>query len=103
MLETQLLRLSNRRLSSILAEPRFLVQIYSAEFQVSCYFAVLIDCAQQVALRPTRMVFDTSYYDALGVKPDASELEIKKAYRKLAITTHPGETTKLFYLTTVPK
>ncbi|RKF83293.1 putative domain containing protein [Golovinomyces cichoracearum] len=36
-------------------------------------------------------VVDTSYYDALGVKTDASQLEIKKAYRRLAITTHPDK------------
>ncbi|OBT90943.1 hypothetical protein VE02_00223 [Pseudogymnoascus sp. 03VT05] len=37
------------------------------------------------------MVADLTYYNALAVKPDATELEIKKAYRKLAIIHHPDK------------
>ncbi|KFZ00250.1 hypothetical protein V500_01119 [Pseudogymnoascus sp. VKM F-4518 (FW-2643)] len=38
-----------------------------------------------------KMVADLTYYNALAVKPEATELEIKKAYRKLAIIHHPDK------------
>jgi len=42
--------------------------------------------------RVVKIMADTDYYQILGVAKDASDTQIKKAYRKLAMTYHPDHT-----------
>ena len=37
------------------------------------------------------MVSETKYYDILGVSPDATEAQLKSAYKKGALKYHPGK------------
>lgn len=39
----------------------------------------------------SKKVVDTTYYDVLGIDTDASDIDIKKAYRKQAILHHPDK------------
>jgi DnaJ homolog subfamily B member 4 len=37
------------------------------------------------------MVAETKLYDSLSIKPDASQDDVKKAYRKAALKWHPDK------------
>jgi len=46
---------------------------------------------EQVEYTPTKNVKDTTFYDTLGVAPDATPSQLKKAYYKIAMKEHPDK------------
>ena len=56
-----------------------------------CLLRNALNGSCSAALLETRsiMAVDTEFYDLLGIKPDATPKDIKKAYRKQALKWHP--------------
>lgn len=46
---------------------------------------------QKTAVIRVRRCAATAFYEILGLERSASDLEIKKAYRKLSLLTHPDK------------
>ena len=52
---------------------------------------LFVVCFSLLLILPREVVCKEDYYKLLGVSKDASQKEIKKAFRKLAIECHPDK------------
>ena len=54
----------------------------------STYFLLLVVCVYTLSVQAEQ---DNHFYDLLGVKRSADQKEIRKAFKKLALSKHPDK------------